>query len=203
MAFNTQNLNLQVSARTHYSSAAIEVSAPDDQALVLLSEPLIIDTIQPIQYGVIAVEEEPNDVVFDGSALDPTGLAGAQDLGTLSGVGLVDVIEGVMSVSVVDAAYEGDNDIYAFTVPEDMVALISVSWPGGETSNFDLYQFDADGVAVAAAYVMGDVNPEVYHTGNDFGIVLSPGTTHYLGMFPWSGPVGEVPYTIEIEWMSP
>ena len=194
------NLNAGLSSKVHYSSESTEVSLTDtdkdEVGKQVSADPVVIDTVQPVLYGWSVPEVEPNTVAFDGAAITT---AEAQALGEASGPGFIDTITGSLDYEADDPQYTGENDAFSFTVPVSSTALITAGWPD-DAYNSDVYVFDSDGNTLGAGWSIADVNPEVFHMGDDWGVTFEPGVTYYIAIFPWSGPAGAHEYTIEIEW---
>ncbi len=207
-------LNEGLPAGTLYSSKPVlvqvgglqesEAEGPDAGLGVVpihVATPVVVDSIAPLVVGWSVEEQEPNDVAIietaNGYDLDPKGLGNAQELPTASGVGYVDIIEGVSSYTIEYPAWGDDNDTYALTADTAVGAIIKLDFD--PSLDLDLHINGPDGVWMA--YSWYDV-PESINT-SEWGIVFNPGETWYITVLPWDGPVGEYPYTITIEYIEP
>ena len=197
-------LNQGLPAGTLHNATPIEVNLTPNEENTAPAE-VVLDTIAPKLIGFDYAETEPNDIFIDvdsdGYPLDVTSAANANVLPVAFGVGYVDIITGVQSFGVDNPYWNaGDYDIFVLTVPEALGLAASVGWDG--PVDFDFHIYDSAGAILVASWWEGDGNPEGFTLSN-WGVVLQPGETYYLALMGYSGPAGEYPYTIELEWLSP
>ena len=200
-----KSLNEALPAGTLHNSTPVQVDLKPNKANE--ADPVVLDQIAPKVIGWTTEEVEPNNVGFlDEGGLDLANIGEATPLPIGSGLGFVDVINGVQTFHDVmadgaDSTGSDENndiDVYAMTVPEALDVVVTMSWP--TTANLDGYLADDTGTFVAAGYAIGDVNPEFYPV-SAFGITLEPDRTYYLVVLPWEGDAGDHAYTIELEWI--
>ena len=65
----------------------------------------------------------------------------------------------------------------------------------------DLNLNTEDGTLIAVGWDPEDIQPESI-LSEDRGVVFEPGQTYTLVVLPWSGPAGDVPYSLQLEWFS-
>ncbi len=200
-----KSLNEALPAGTLHNGTPVQVDLKPNKANE--ADPVVLDTIAPKVIGWTVDEVEPNNVGFlDEGGLDLANIAESTELPIGSGLGFVDVINGVQTFSDVmadgaDSTGSDENndiDVYTLTVPESLDVVVTMSWP--TTANLDGYMADSTGTIVAAGYAIGDVNPEFYPV-SAFDVTLEPGETYYLVVLPWEGDAGDHAYTIELEWV--
>lgn len=210
-------LNAGLTAGTLFSSSPLSVNLTDAKAeeyeagyfgvgstnrvLDVTDSPLVVDTIQPKQYGWTEADTEPNDFADVGDGYAVIDVSGAQELPAASGAGFIDTIVGSLEFKDAAPQWIGDHDAYLVTVPSELDAYISLSW-GNTAYDLDLHYYDIDGVLVGAGWQIANINPETFSVSS-FGDFLLPGETYYIAVLPWSGEVGVIDYTIEIEWLAP
>lgn len=211
------SLNAGLTAGTLFSSTPLSVSLSDAKAeeyeagyfgvgssnrvLDVSETPLVVDTIQPKQYGWTEADTEPNDFADVGDGYAVIDTAGAQALPPASGAGFIDTITGSLDFKDKAPSWVGDHDAFMVTVPTELNAFISLSWPN-PAYDLDLHYYDSTGALVGAGWAIANTNPETFSV-TDFGDVLLPGETYYFAVLPWSGEVGTIDYTIEVEWLAP
>ncbi|MCB9780106.1 MAG: hypothetical protein H6742_16185 [Alphaproteobacteria bacterium] len=190
MAGTFSTLHGSIPGGTLYSSEMVFAEVTGEHTVV--DGVIQIDDLSPKVYGWTFVEEG------DGASDAPLALPIA------TGAGFVDVIEGSMTFSIDNPQYNNENEGYLITVPEDLGCLVTLYWYDAAT-NLDVYILNSDQEAIAAGYVVGDVDggPESFSAGGDFGITFEPGKSYIVSVEAWTGPAGEKPYTIELEWVSP
>jgi len=204
VAGDFNSLNQGLPAGTLHNAVPIQVDLNADQENA--ADDVVLDTIAPKVIGWTFEEEEPNDLGWteEGEIDDETWGAGTP-LPMANGVGFVDIITGTLEYTQDGGeSYENnENDVFALTVPEEMSFEMVTTWPTDH--NIDVVLFDsaeAEYAFIGSGYQVADVNPEVMPLSL-WGVTLQPDTTYYLVVFPWTGDVGPVDYTIELEWLSP
>ncbi len=194
-----------ISAKTLYSSQMALVDAADytsDWQLEVTGIQLYVDRLSPVVYGWQETEVEPNDCDSEG---DPSAWPEcAQALPEASSMDEVD-LDAVSALMELDSALDGSGygasvDAFSLTVPDTRSAMLTGAWAGGESINLDWYLYDDGGTALAAGWQISDTNPESSDLYNDFGVVFQPGRSYYVFVYPWLGPEGDLPYTLEFEW---
>ena len=134
-------------------------------------------------------------------AVNDPARAGAQILPEASGAGFIDTITGSLEFTDAAPSWTGDHDAFVVTVPTDLNAYLSLAW-GNPTFDLDLHLYDSAGALVGAGWAIANSNPEEFSV-TDFADPLLPGETYYIAVLPWSGEVGTIDYSIEIEWLAP
>ena len=203
-AADFNSLNSGILAGNMYASASVEVALSTDDATQDIHEDLAvtIDQIQPLQVGWTTAEVEPNDVTVDTATYNLVGdLAGAQVLPVGTGLGYVDYITGALEYGIDDPAYTSDADIYAFTVSAESSANFALEWTD-TSADLDIHLYDSTGGLIAAGWYIANTNPESF-TPVDFGFLLVPGETYYLGVLGYAGAAGTKDYTVGIEYTTP
>lgn len=209
------SLNAGITAGTFYSSTPLSVDlstavAEEYEAgflgvgstnRVLNADPIVCDVIQPKQYGWTEADAEPNDFADAGDGYTIVDTAGAQVLPEASGAGFIDTITGSLEFTDAAPSWIGDHDAFVVTVPTDLNAYLSLAW-GNPTFDLDLHLYDSAGALVGAGWAIANSNPEEFSV-TDFADPLLPGETYYIAVLPWSGEVGTIDYSIEIEWLAP
>jgi hypothetical protein len=210
MAGTLQSLNKTPSAGALYTSQSIEVAIPDER--VILPDVLVLDAVFPKVIGRTITEELP-DVTVAVVQSDYSVVAEdvvAQDVGMLSGLGYVDVVDGAVDMSGGASGWNGtnDSDAYAFTVPEEMYVSLVASWADaasdidfGIWGNYDPYgviDYFSSFSSTTTNYCLTGANPETC----TLEVPLEPGVTYYLVALGFQGNDVE-PYHIELEWIAP
>ena len=194
------NLNGSPSAGALYSTVSVETSATDKATKVETA--LVLDGLFPKVIGVQATETMPDVTVAAVDAnggLDPAASV-IQDLGMLSGLGYVDIIDGVAAMTGATSNDGNDADVYAFTVPEPMYARMTAGWPTTVTDiDFGVWGY-YDGYGII------DLQDYACQTGSDpefceTFVPLEPDTTYYVLALAYAGDPGDEPYHIELEWV--
>lgn len=202
-----QSLNKSPSAGSLYSSASLEVAVPGQRLILPPDQVLVLDAVFPKVIGRTITETEP-DTTF--AALDANSILVldtlvAEDIGMLTGLGYVDVLEGNSDVSSGGVGWEfNDSDAFAFTVPEPMYVSMVASWPDtaadidfGIFGDYPDYGYiDFFGSFSASSYCMTGADPEVC----TLVVPLEPGVTYYILALGYSGSDIQ-PYHIELEWI--
>lgn len=199
-ASNAANLNAGVTSKLHFTSESTTVALKGDEWITDIA--VAVDTIQPITIGTIYTEEEPNGwVQVDGSldleAIDP----GGQDLGELSSIGVVDLIQGSIEFGEEVGYGAHDDDLFRFTVPADTNIAVTVAWDTGD--DMDYYVF----ASVEEEPVLQLDTADDWFANPEFGVTESPlmaGTTHFLWIAGYEGTAGSVAnYTMSVEYLAP
>lgn len=204
MAGTLTNLNGTPSAGALYSATAVETSATDTATTV--DTAIVLDSLFPKVIGVQATETTPDTSVakLDADyALIEDSLV-AQDLGMLSGLGYVDIVDGTATMSGADGWDANDGDAYAFTVPATTNVRLTASWPdAADDIDFGIWgYYEGYGIidwfsSFGDSYCLTGSNPESCETV----VTLEPDTTYYLVALGYAGESGDEPYHIELEWM--
>lgn len=204
MGGDISTLNGGILAGTMFSSVMPEVSlSTDDAETDLVTDvAVVVDTVQPIQYGWTFSEVEPNDVGIgsnDTNYLLDGDTSVANVTNVASGLGYLDTIAGSLTYAVDDPGWGSDIDVFALTVSEELSGSIKLDW-SDPTYDLDLVIYGADGVSIAfSAY---SDYPEIA-TLSDWGVTLSPGETYYIQVLGYGGAAGEMPYSVSLEWFAP
>ncbi len=185
------SLNGSIPGGTYYSSTPVFVQLPD--ANVVVSEMLQVDDLSPKVYGWTYTEQGDSSEEAPEVVPDPA-----------TGAGYVDVIEGSLNYPADDPGGAGtDYDAFIVTTAEELDAIVTLYWYDAST-NLDIYVLSG-GDYLAAGYLVGDVDggPETFTAYAHFGFTFQPGVEYEFLIAPWSGPAGDKPYTLEVEWTSP
>jgi len=208
LAGSLTNLNKSPSAGSLYSSTSLEVAVPDGREILL--EPIVLDAVFPKVIGQVFAETLPDTTLAEINAADYTLILEtlvAQDLGMLTGLGYVDVVDGSSDVSSGAGGWNGanDSDAYAFTVPETMYVSMVAGWADPSTDlDFGIWgDYPPYGTidyfsSFSASYCLSVANPEVCSTV----VPLEPGITYYLVALGYQGSDVEE-YHVELEWIAP
>lgn len=201
------NLNQVLPAGTLYNSVVVEETLTPDVENTA-GAVVVLDAVAPKIIGWTFAESEPNDVFVDLNndaefyPLDIANIDPANEVPVASGVGFVDIINATQSFTVADPEWNaGDYDVFAFTVAEPLGAAFLTDW-ADDGVNLDVHLYDGAGELLAVGWSPADVKPELFDT-DSWEVSLEPGQTYYLVVMGWSGAIGEYPYSIEIEWLSP
>ena len=193
------SLDAPLSTGTLYNATALRVNTRSEDVEAPL---LVVDTMVPLLSGFVASETEPNNIVFaPDDSVDPASLSGASPLGSLSGIGIRDLVRGDILFGDGDTI-PNDDDLFSFTVDEPMAVSVQVSWDD-PSADLDYYILGPlDGLPAEFLALADDqyANPEVGTT--DF--VLEPGQTFYLWVNGYDGPAGvTAPYKVSLEGVAP
>lgn len=193
------SLDAPLSTGTLYNATALRVDTRTEDVEAPL---LTIDTMVPLLSGFVAAEVEPNNIAFNpDDTVDPASLSGASPLGSLSGIGVRDLVRGEILFGD-GATTANDDDLFSFTVDEPMAVSVQVSWEDA-TADLDYYILGPlDGNPAEFLALADDqyANPEVGTT--DF--VLEPGQTFYLWVNGYDGPAGvTAAYKVSLEGVAP
>jgi hypothetical protein len=192
------NLAGPLAAGTWYTGSPASVTLTGEGTLSVPA--LTLDTEAPLVIGVETDEVEPNDVPIDSDAftLDLTDTSAAQDLGTLTGLGFVDVLHGECPIDSDEEGYVHDVDVFTFQVPEAMVLYFTATWDEGEAVDVDVLVFDGTGEVVDGAITSS------YPEADGGYFEYEPGVTYFLAVAGWLGvPGSPVPYDLLIEPAAP
>lgn len=200
------SLNATPSAGSLYSTQSVEVKPTG--AATTVDEPLVLDAVAPKVIGVEAVEEQPDTTTaeLDADLILIEETLAAQDLGMLSGLGYVDLVDGITEFDPAVSGWTGnDGDAFSFMVPETMYVKMTASWEDGAADiDFGIWGFyEGYGFidwfsSFGDTYCLTGANPEVCETVVPF----EPETTYYLVALGYLGTDDE-PYHIELEWLAP
>lgn len=181
---------------------------PDDPSVPLIrdvptyptiqvEDPVMIDEFAPVVVGFDIYEIEPNDTdvayYFEEKDL-------AQDLGSLSGPGFVDIVSGAIIYDSEDQGWSGENDTFKFQVPESSAINFTMSW-GSSGTDLDILMLDAEGNIVDYGYY-GFPEVPVYGTS----VLYEPGMDYYIAILLWStpDPLGtSYPWELTLEQLAP
>lgn len=202
MGGDISTLNSSILAGNMFSSSmySVTLSTDDAETDLITGASVVVDSIQPIQYGWTLTETEPNDVELDAANYVLTGDASAANVAEVaSGLGYVDTIAGVLTYVTDEPAWETDNDVFAITTAADLSGTITLDW-GDPVYDLDMLIFDSTGALIAYA---ANVDYPEAATLSDFGAVLYAGETYYIQALGYGGSAGEMPYTVTLEWSSP
>jgi hypothetical protein len=202
------SLNKSPSAGALYATTSLAFSASGHDQTV--ADPLVLDGVFPKVIGQEVVEVVPDTTlaeVDEATGILNTDTLVAQEVGMLSGLGYVDLIDGssVLDPSAADGWNTGhDSDAYAFTVPEEMYVTMTVDWPD-TTADLDIGIWSQD-----AYYGMIDLfaySDVTCSTGSDPEVCeaaypLEPDTQYYVLVLGYHG-VDEQPYQVQLEWVAP
>ena len=163
---------------------------PDDPSVPLIrdvptyptiqvEDPVMIDEFAPVVVGFDIYEIEPNDTdvayYFEEKDL-------AQDLGSLSGPGFVDIVSGAIIYDSEDQGWSGENDTFKFQVPESSAINFTMSW-GSSGTDLDILMLDAEGNIVDYGYY-GFPEVPVYGTS----VLYEPGMDYYIACLLYTSP---------------
>lgn len=208
MAGTLQSLNKTPSAGSLYSTASVTVKLNHGE--VDVPETITLDGVFPKVIGQTVVEEQPDatnaDVVFNDEVgvytLDFDTLA-VQDLGMLSGLGYVDVVDGNITFGGEGWNGANDSDAFAFTVPEPMYVSMVAGWPDASADiDFGIWgDYEPYGVldyfsSFSNSYCLTGADPEVCTTV----VPLEPDIQYYLVALGYLGGDAQ-DYHIELEWL--
>jgi hypothetical protein len=158
--------------------------------------------------GRVIAEALPDTTVAEmlpgTSTLEPSSLV-AQDVGLVSGVGLVDTFTGS---SVLDPAVQGwngtnDSDAFTLRVPAETRVRLTATWPDSATDlDFGIWADDLD---LGYVDLISSYGPDSCLTGDhptvcESNFVFVPDVAYQLLAMGYLGD-GEEAYTIELEWM--
>ncbi len=202
-----QSLNKSPSAGSLYSAVSIEVAAPGERAIV--PEVIVLDAVFPKVIGQTLTETLPDVTNGDINAADYTLILDnlvVQDIGMLSGLGYVDIVDGSSDMSSGGSGWDAnDSDVFAFTVPEPMYVSMVASWPDttadidfGIWGNYDPYGVIDYFSSFSSSYCLTGADPEVC----TLIVPLEPEVQYYLVALGYLGTDDE-PYHIELEWIAP
>lgn len=204
MAGTLTNLNGTPSAGALYSATAVEASATNTATSV--DTAIVLDALFPKVIGVQATETLPDTTValLDADyALIEDSLV-AQDLGMLSGLGYVDIVDGASTLTGGDGWDANDGDAYSFTVPATTNVRLTASWPSASADiDFGIWgYYEGYGIidwfsSFGDSYCLTGSNPESCETV----VTLEPDVTYYLVALGYAGDAGDEPYHVELEWM--
>ena len=161
---------------------------------------VLLDTTMPPLFGLRCEDTEPNDCE-EGAVSSWTDCY--QDCGGLiSAGGLTDKISGTFDTIVQDS-WDGDNDTYIMTIPEDGNVHAILDW---ETESGDLdmwfYCYYGDDFNPWNWYYFMTETLDLSKPEEDITYFPLPaGTTCMAWVVGYSGPNGE-PYTLKL-WMEP
>lgn len=200
------SLNATPSAGSLYCTQAVAVEPTGGD--VTVEEPVVLDAVAPKVIGVEAVEEQPDATVaeLDADLILVEDTLAAQDLGMLSGLGYVDIVDGTIEFDPAVSGWTGnDGDAFAFMVPETMYVKLTASWEDaaadvdfGIWGYYEGYGFIDWFSSFGDSYCLTGANPEVCETIVPF----EPETTYYLVALGYLGTDDE-PYHVELEWLAP
>jgi len=169
------------------------VAAPTGEIVVS------IDTIQPRVIGWEFVEVEPNDVVPDQEMnyiLHVEDLVNANVLPEPSGPGITDIIYGDLPCDTEEPLWaDGYVDVFAITMTEDLNATFTLGWDDC-SADVDLHLYNELGELMDYSW---NGCPESIDTAVSDNPLLE-GSTWYLAVLPWQGPVATFTYSLEIEY---
>jgi hypothetical protein len=191
------SLNAGPSSGLLYASNPLEIPLTTDE---IVGVDLIIDAVLPRVVGWEIDEVEPNEVELDGDYAIVSGAPMA--LPEASGPGKTDIVRGVSVFAADDPQWSGDVDAFTVTAPDDMGVIATLSW-ADDARTLDLNWNGPDGALLGAGWAVLDGNPERFDSFVDFGFALAPGESHTVVILPWSGPAGELPWELTLEWTSP
>ena len=202
MGGDLSSLNSSILAGNMYSSTMGSIALSTDDAEIDLhtGASVVVDSIQPIQYGWNLVETEPNDVEVDATNYVLVGDPSAANVADVaSGLGFVDIITANLTYVTDEPGWDTDNDVFKITTAADLSGTVTLSW-ADPAYDLDMLIFDSTGALIA--YAANVDYPEVA-TLADFGAVLYAGETYYIQVLGYGGAAGEMPYTVSLEWSSP
>lgn len=173
-----------------YSTASLGLTFEGDE--ITVEQPVVLDGVAPRVIGYEWQEdaEDTSVVAYDGIDLDLVNTV-AQDLGDVSPVGFLDILEGSLAFDL------GDGDVYSFTVPADASVALSAAFddPGG--TDLDFYVYGPDGADMTVGDCLTENNPEVCNEGP-----FAAGETYYFEVVGYAGS-GDIGYTVDFAWIAP
>lgn len=207
MGGTLQSLNKSPSAGSLYSTTAVEVATPGER--VILTDVLVLDAVFPKVIGQTIAEALPDTTNGDINAADYSLILDTlvvQDVGMLSGLGYVDIVDGASDMSSGASGWDGnDSDVFAFTVPEPMYVSMVAGWADttadidfGIWGNYDPYGVIDYFSSFSSSYCLTGADPEVC----TLIVPLEPDVQYYLVALGYLGS-GDEPYHIELEWIAP
>lgn len=196
-------LQPRLAAGTWFSSTPVQILLDgnpkrDDEAGVVYyeaAEPLVLDSIAPAVIGHEIDEVEPNDMPFDEGAfvLDTSDPAKAFDIGSLSGDGYIDILNGHIDFFSADSGFVHDIDAYKFTVPQHQTVYFVMDWED-PAADIDVVIHDSAGDPLDWAASLE--KPEMSGGYAD----MYPEETYYLVVLGYAGTEGaSMAYNVRIE----
>lgn len=207
MAGTLTSLNATPAAGALYSVTSVEVAV--NHAGVEVESPLVLDGTFPKVIGIVTAESQPDTTIAELNAdytLNLDTLV-SQDIGMLSGLGYVDILDGSSVLDPATAGWGGgnDSDAFAFTVPESVLVRMSAAWADvaadldfGIWGDFPPYGTIDYFSSFSDSYCLTGANPEICETI----VPLEPGITYYLVALGYLG-TDEQAYHVELEWVAP
>jgi hypothetical protein len=196
MAGDWAGINGSLPAGTWYTSEVIRITVPCGD--LVLAEPLLLDAFAPLVIGEEVDEVEPNDlpVDIDMGTIDISDPGPAQDLGVLSGPGVVDIVRGQLDFIDDQPSWDHDVDGFTFQVPEMSYILFTLYWDN-ESFDLDFLISDDTGETLDLGYFNFPETSEYQPT-------YEPGTTYYLAIIGYLGdPAAPSAYELRMEQAAP